>query len=87
MVTVQFLQLQFGPSFVLRRKIVKDFNLTLPRFHLEFFFGGGNWGSLLNSQFVTHLWHWLYYEVVIGPQVEWDHVSGNMHALLKNFEI
>ena len=28
---------------------------------------GGNWGSLLNSQFVTHLWHWLCYEVVIGP--------------------
>ena len=31
------------------------------------------------------MWHWLYYEVVIDPWVEWDHVSGNMHALLKRF--
>ena len=31
------------------------------------------------------MWHWLYYEVIIGPWVEWDHVSGNMHALLKRF--
>ena len=28
---------------------------------------GGNWGSLLNSQFLTHLWYWLYYGVVMGP--------------------